>query len=146
MAYITYNIKLMHNIFNVHSAAQSFYLLMLRKGTRCPHLLNVRAVSVCRKYNFNSLQSFMCDKYINGIKPKVLATVPCNTNGLVDTLRSRLHARYKNNTLSLIRLLLGAFWSHNLQYYLICITVRYCDVFILCMYVRLYISPILEVF
>ena len=82
-----------------NSGTHTFYFTMMKKGCKCPKMLNNRAQNLCNVMNFKVLTS---ENYMKYVKSQFLGRVRNNCNGTIDSIRLVLKSK-DNNSPSLLR-------------------------------------------
>ena len=76
----------------------TFYFTMMKKGCKCPKMLNDTVQNLCNVMNFNYSKVLTSENYMKYFKSQYLGNVRNNCNGTKD-----------NYSPSLLKLLLKAF-------------------------------------
>ena len=99
---------LLNNIMKTNSATRTFYFIMMKKGCKCPKMLNNRVQDLCKVMDFNYFKVLTSENYMKYFKSQFLGKVRNNCNGTIDSIRLVLKSK-DNYSPSLLKLLLKAF-------------------------------------
>ena len=91
-----------------NSATRTFYFTTMKKGCKCPKMLNNRVQDLCNVMDFNYFKVLTSENYMKYFKSQFLGKVRNNCNGTIDSIRQVLKSK-DNYSPSLLKLLLKAF-------------------------------------